>query len=51
MLLMDVDPTVEPPNRGHFGASHVVLCREVVPFSEVQYVLVLWEWYFEECAL
>ena len=25
----------EPPNKGHFGASHVVLCNEVVLFSEV----------------
>ena len=40
--------TVEPPNKGHFGISHVVLCREVVLFSEVQNV---WEWYFEECPL
>ena len=32
-------------------AGHVVLCREVVLFSEVQNVLVLWEWYFEECPL
>ena len=35
--------TAEPPNKGHFRASHVVLCREVVLFSEVQNVLVLWE--------
>ena len=29
--------TVEPPNtEGHFGAGHVVLCREVVLFSEAQ---------------
>ena len=27
---------VEPPNKGHFRAGHVVLCREVVLFSEVQ---------------
>ena len=33
--------TVEPLNKGHFGASHVVLWREVVLFSEVQNVLVL----------
>ena len=43
-----VSTTVEPLNKGHFGASHVVLCREVVLFSEVQNV---WEWYFEECPL
>ena len=29
---------------GYFGAGRVVLCREVVLFSEV---LVVWEWYFE----
>ena len=44
---------MESPNKGHFGTSHValvliVLCREVVLFSEVQTVLVPWEWYFEE---
>ena len=33
--------TVMPPNKGHFGASHVVLCRETVLFSEVQNVGVL----------
>ena len=27
---------MEPPNTGHFGAGQVVLCREVVLFSEVQ---------------
>ena len=26
--------TVEPPNKGHFGANSFVLCREVVPISE-----------------
>ena len=36
---------------GYFGASHVVLCREAVLFSEVQYVYMLWERYFEECPL
>ena len=25
---------VEPPDRGHFGASHFVLCWEVVPSLE-----------------
>ena len=43
--------TVEPSNKGHFRASHVVLCREVILFLEVQNVLALWEWYFEECPL
>ena len=28
--------TVAPPNKGHFGAGHAILCREVVHFSEVQ---------------
>ena len=27
--------TLEPLNKGRFGASHVVLCWEVVLFSEV----------------
>ena len=27
--------TVEPPNKGHFGVSAFVPCREVVPISEV----------------
>ena len=35
------DTTVEPLNKGHFGAGHVVLCGEVVLFSEVQNILVL----------
>ena len=28
--------TVEPPNRGHFGANSFVPCREVVLISEVK---------------
>ena len=28
--------TVEPPNKGHIGTSHFVLCREVVLSSEVK---------------
>ncbi len=28
--------TVEPPNKGHLGISHFVLCLEVVLFSEVK---------------
>ena len=31
--------TVEPLNKGHVGASHFVLCREVVRSTEVQNVL------------
>ena len=33
--------TVEPPNKGHVGTSHFVLCREVVLSSEIKNVLVL----------
>ena len=34
--------TVEPPNKGHYGANDFVPCREVVPMSEVkQYTKVL----------
>ena len=29
--------TVKPPNKGHIGDGPVVLCREVVLFSEVFY--------------
>ena len=32
--------TVEPPNKGHIGASQFVLCWEVIPSSEVKNVLV-----------
>ena len=28
--------TVEPPNKGHYGANNLVPCREVVPISEVK---------------
>ena len=28
---------MKPPNSGHFGDSHYVRSREVVPFSEVAY--------------
>ena len=28
--------TVEPPNKGHYGANDYVPCREVVPISEVK---------------
>ena len=34
---------VEPLNKGHIGASHFYLCREVVCSSEVQIVLTIWE--------
>ena len=42
--------SVEPLNKGYVGASHVVLCREVVLFSKVQNVLVLWEWYLKSAC-
>ena len=29
-------PTMEPPNKGHFGANSFVPCREVAPISEVK---------------
>ncbi len=35
--------TVEPLNKGQVGASHFVLCREVVRSSEVQNVLRIWK--------
>ena len=28
--------TVEPLNKGHFGANSFIPCREVVPISEVK---------------
>ena len=28
--------TVEPPNKGHAGTSHFVICREIVLFLEVE---------------
>ena len=34
---------VEPLNRGHFGTSHFVLCKEAIHSLEVENVLVLWE--------
>ncbi len=45
---------MEPINKGHDGASHLVLCREVVCSSEVQNVLTIWKiniWELEECPL
>ena len=34
--------TVQPPNKGHYGANDFVPCREVIPMSEVkQYTKVL----------
>ena len=43
--------TVEPPNKGHFGDTASVLISEVVLFSEVKNVLMLWERDPEECPL
>ena len=34
---------MEPPNNGHIAMSHFVLCREVVPSSEVKDVLAMQE--------
>ena len=39
-----ITTTLEPPNKGHVGTSHFVICREVVLSLEVENVLVvLWE--------
>ncbi len=35
--------TLEPLNKGHVGASHFVLCRELVRSSEIKNVLTIWE--------
>ncbi len=35
LLLMLINNTVEPPNKGHLGISYFVLCSEVVLFSNV----------------
>ena len=32
---IQIQYTVEPPNKGHFGNGSLVLCSEVVPISEV----------------
>ncbi len=40
--------SVEPLNKGHVGASHFVICREVVHSSGVQNVLKIWE---NECGV
>ena len=34
--------TVAPPSKGHFRIDHFVLNREVIIFSEVKNVLMLW---------
>ena len=41
MLHWNLLYTVEPPNKGHAGTGHFVLCREVVLSLEVENVLVL----------
>ena len=33
---------MEPPIKGHFGDTASVLIMEVVPFSEVKNILMLW---------
>ena len=35
IILLYVSITVEPLNKGHFGANSFVPCREVGPISEV----------------
>ena len=35
-LTLSTMTTVEPPNKGHFGANSFVLCIDVVPISEVK---------------
>ena len=41
-MLSEKGSTVEPPNKGHFGGTASVLISEVVLFSEVKNVLMLW---------
>ena len=36
MCKLLVQYTVEPPNKGHYGANNLVICREVSPISEVK---------------
>ena len=43
--------TVEPLNKGHFGANSFVPCREVVPISEVKYYTKLLAWCRNKCPL
>ena len=43
--------TVDPQNKGHFGAGHFVPCREAVLFLEVTNALLLWERVPVECPL
>ena len=40
--LPDKKYTVEPPNKGHFGDTASVLISEVVLFSEVKNIIMLW---------
>ena len=37
----DIQYTVEPPNKGHFGNGFFVLSSEVVPSSEVHCILII----------
>ena len=34
----NVSITLEPPNKGHYGANDIVPCREGVPISRVPYL-------------
>ena len=36
LYLPPISTTVEPLNKGHYGTNDFVLCREVVPISEVK---------------
>ena len=36
-----MDNTVEPPNKGHFGNGHFVLFSEAVPISEACHCLTI----------
>ena len=36
ILVLVISGTVEPLNKGHFGANSFIPCREVVPISEVK---------------
>ncbi len=51
-VVQGVNSTEKPLNKGHVGAIHFVLCREVVRSSEVQNVLTIWKmniWDLEVC--
>ncbi len=49
--MFPVRDTMEPLNKGHFGTSHFVPCREAVLFSEVENVLHIHFWGYWKCPL